>query len=119
MEWHHTTSPRKKKFEAIPSASKIMATVFCDCEEVILIDVLSRGQTINSDVYVETLKTRFRRVRPHKDVTKVLFHHNNARPHTHKFAYPRGHHKASVDCPASSTLQARMWLLSTAIFSVL
>jgi hypothetical protein len=52
MEWHHTTSPRKKKFEAVPSASKIMATVFCDCEEVILIYILSRGQTINSEVYV-------------------------------------------------------------------
>jgi transposase len=31
---------------------------------------------------VETLKKRFRRVRPHKDVTKVLLHHDNARPHT-------------------------------------
>jgi histone-lysine N-methyltransferase SETMAR len=59
-----------------------MATVFCDCEEVIFIDVLPRGQTINSDVYVETLKKGFRRVRPHKDVTKVLLHHDNARPHT-------------------------------------
>jgi hypothetical protein len=76
MEWHHTSSPRKKKFKAIPSARKIMATVFWDYEGAILIDVLlSRRQTINSDVYVETLKKRFRRVRPHKDVTKVLLHH--------------------------------------------
>jgi histone-lysine N-methyltransferase SETMAR len=63
----------------------IMATVFWDCEGVILIDVLPRGQKINSDVYVETLKKLkkgFRRVRPHKDVTKVLLHHDNARPHT-------------------------------------
>jgi hypothetical protein len=28
MEWHHTTSPRKKKFKAVPSAGKIMATNF-------------------------------------------------------------------------------------------
>jgi histone-lysine N-methyltransferase SETMAR len=47
MEWHHTTSPRKKKFKGIPSARKIMATVFWNCEGVILIDVLPRGQTIN------------------------------------------------------------------------
>jgi histone-lysine N-methyltransferase SETMAR len=59
-----------------------MATVFSDCEGVILIDVLPRGQTIKSDVYVETLKKRFRRLRPHKDVTEVLLHHENARPHT-------------------------------------
>jgi histone-lysine N-methyltransferase SETMAR len=40
---------------------------------------------INSDVYVETLKKlkrRFRRVRPHKDATKVLIYHDNVRPHT-------------------------------------
>jgi hypothetical protein len=40
MEWHHTTSSQKKKFNAILSASKIMATAFWDCEGVILIDVL-------------------------------------------------------------------------------
>jgi histone-lysine N-methyltransferase SETMAR len=75
MEWHHTTSPRKKMFKAVPSAGKIMATVFWDCGEVILIDVLPSGQTINSDVYVETmkkLKKRFRKFRSHKDVTKGL-----------------------------------------------
>jgi hypothetical protein len=62
----------EEKIKAIPSASKIMATVFWDCEGVILIDVLPRGQTTNSDVYVKTLRKRFRRVRPHKGVTKVL-----------------------------------------------
>jgi histone-lysine N-methyltransferase SETMAR len=78
-------SPRKKKFKALPPAGKIMATVFWDCEGVILIEVLPSGQTINSDVYVETvkkLKKHFWRVRSHKDVTKVLLHHDNARPHT-------------------------------------
>jgi hypothetical protein len=82
MECHHTTSPQKKKCKTIPSASKIMATVFSYCEGMILIDVLPRGQTINSDVYVETLKKFSRRVRPNKDVTKVLLHHDNTRPHT-------------------------------------
>jgi hypothetical protein len=43
----------KKKFKAIPSAGKTMATVFWDCEGVVLIDVLPRGQTINSNVYGE------------------------------------------------------------------
>jgi hypothetical protein len=48
MEWHNTTYPRKKRFKAIPSAGKIMATVFWDCEGVILIHVLPRGQKMNS-----------------------------------------------------------------------
>jgi histone-lysine N-methyltransferase SETMAR len=59
-----------------------MATVFWDCEGLVLIDMLPRGLTINSEVYVETLKKRFRRVRPHKDMTKVLLHHDNAKSHT-------------------------------------
>jgi histone-lysine N-methyltransferase SETMAR len=45
----------------------------------------SRDQTINLDVYVKTLKKLkklFRRLRPHKDVTKVLLHLENVRPHT-------------------------------------
>jgi histone-lysine N-methyltransferase SETMAR len=77
----HDLSSEEKKFKAVPSASKIMATVFWDCEGVILIDVLLRGQMINLDVYLETLKKRVQRVRPDKDVTKVL-HHDNMRPHT-------------------------------------
>jgi hypothetical protein len=48
-EWHHTTSPRNKS-KAVPSASKIMVTVFWDCEGLILICVLPRGKNINSDV---------------------------------------------------------------------
>jgi hypothetical protein len=103
MEWHHTTRPRDKNRKTIPPAGKIMATVFWRCEGVIMIDLLPRGQTINSDVYAETRKKRLRRVRPHKAVTSA------SSPRqcevTHKSAYPRGHHKASVDCPASSTLQ--------------
>jgi transposase len=31
---------------------------------------------------LKKLKKRFQRVRPHKDVIKVLLHHDNARPHT-------------------------------------
>jgi histone-lysine N-methyltransferase SETMAR len=82
MEWHHTTSLGNKKFKSIPSASKILTTVVWDCEGVILIDVLPRSQKIKSDVYVEILKKGFQRVRPHKNVTKVLLHHDNARPRT-------------------------------------
>jgi hypothetical protein len=64
------------------SAGKIMAKVFWDWEVVIFIDMLPSGQKINSDIYVETLKKRFRRVHSHKDMTKVLLHHENVRPHT-------------------------------------
>jgi hypothetical protein len=56
MEWHHPTSPRRKKFKVTPSAGKVMATVFWDAEGVILVDIMPRGQTITSDLYIQTLK---------------------------------------------------------------
>jgi histone-lysine N-methyltransferase SETMAR len=31
---------------------------------------------------LKKLKKRFRRIRPQKDVTKVILHHDNAMPHT-------------------------------------
>jgi hypothetical protein len=55
MEWHHLQLPRKKKFKTAPSAGKVMVTVFWDCDGVILVDVVPRGATINSEVYINTL----------------------------------------------------------------
>jgi hypothetical protein len=56
MEWHHPHSPRKKKFKTIPSARKAMITVFWDTDGVILVDVMARGETINSDACIRTLQ---------------------------------------------------------------
>jgi hypothetical protein len=56
MEWHHPQSPRKKKFKTTPSAGKVMITVFWDIHGVILVDVMGRGETSNSDAYIKTLK---------------------------------------------------------------
>jgi len=48
-------SPLKKKFKMLPSAGKVMCTVFWDRNGVILLDFLEPGQTINSDLYITTL----------------------------------------------------------------
>jgi hypothetical protein len=55
LEWHHPTS-RRKKFKVAPSAGKAMATLSWGAEGVILADIMPRGQTINSDLYIQTLK---------------------------------------------------------------
>jgi histone-lysine N-methyltransferase SETMAR len=83
VEWHHANSP-KKKFKAAPSAGKIMATIFWDSEGLLLVNIMPRGATINSEAYVKTLKklhSRMRRVRPHRQMEDVLLLHDNARPH--------------------------------------
>jgi hypothetical protein len=57
-----------------------MATVFWDAEGVILVDIMPRGQTINS--YLKNLQKPLRRVRPHKYVAEIVIQNDNARPHT-------------------------------------
>ncbi|GFR65160.1 mariner transposase [Elysia marginata] len=52
-----------------------MATVFWDTQGVILVDFLSRGETVNSDSYIDTLKrlrARILRERPDMDIGNVL-----------------------------------------------
>jgi hypothetical protein len=56
-----------------------------EAEGVILVDIMPRGQTINSDLNIQTVKNllkRLRRVRPHKNVAKTFLQHDNARPCT-------------------------------------
>jgi len=84
MEWRHVKSPSKKKFKTLPSAGKVMCTVFWDRKGVIFLDFLKSGQANNSDHYIATLtklKARISRVRPEKKTT-FLFQYDNARPHT-------------------------------------
>jgi len=84
MEWHHPQS-QKKKFKTTPSAGKVMIAVFWDIDGVILVEVMARGETINSDAYIRTLqklKQRYRRVRPNRNPRDMFIQHDNARPHT-------------------------------------
>jgi len=55
MEWHHLHSPSKKKAKTVPSAAKVMGTVFWDREGLILAEFLEPGQTITAARYVQTL----------------------------------------------------------------
>ena len=82
MEWHHPTSPRLKKFKSQQSVGKVMVTVFWDSVGVILVDFMSKGATINSDVYIDTLKKLKARIQTALEMSKVLLQHDNARPHT-------------------------------------
>ena len=56
MQWRHPTSPKPKKFKSQKSAAKIMVTVFWNAQGLILVDFMPRGETINSEAYIETLK---------------------------------------------------------------
>ena len=55
-----------------------MVTVFCDCEGVVLLDVMQTGTTINSNAYISTLnkmRKRFQRFRPEYNPREMLLQH--------------------------------------------
>jgi len=56
LHWKHTALPKRKKFKQMFSTRKIMCTVFWDRKDVLLVEFLCQGITINSAVYCETLK---------------------------------------------------------------
>lgn len=80
-------APRKAK--VIPSAGKVMATIFWDAHGILLIDYLQKGRTITGAYYVELLDrldAEIKRKRPHLAKKKVLFHQDNAPAHTSRVA---------------------------------
>ena len=82
MEWHHLDSPTKKKPKTVPSAKKIMGTVFWDAEGCILIEFLEPGKTVNAARYVQTLLKLLLALRDKRPGRKVMLQHDSTRPHT-------------------------------------
>ncbi|GBM62059.1 Mariner Mos1 transposase [Araneus ventricosus] len=86
MAWGHTGSPTwLRKARQTLSARKLMVTVFWDAQGILLIEFMTRGTTINSQVYCRTLK-KLKRAIPNKRrgllSSGVVLLHDNVRPHT-------------------------------------
>jgi len=84
-QWVIKGESAPKKAKTVYSAGKIMATVFWDSQEIILIDYLEKGTTITGAYYsslLNRLKTELQEKRPRLAHKKVLFHHDNAPAHT-------------------------------------
>ncbi|GBO24674.1 Histone-lysine N-methyltransferase SETMAR, partial [Araneus ventricosus] len=86
MAWGHTGSPtRLRKARQTLSARKLMVTVFWDAQGFLLIEFMTRGTTINSEVYCRTLKKLKRAIQNKRRgllSSGVVLLHDNARPHT-------------------------------------
>jgi hypothetical protein len=57
MEYRHKGSRAPNKLKTKASAEKVMLTVFWKSEGVVLTDFLENGATVNSERYIETLRT--------------------------------------------------------------
>ena len=82
-------SSRPKKFKTIPSAGKVMATVFWDAQGVIMLDFLTKKSTITVAYYanlLDQLRTVIREKRQGKLFKGILPKQDNARVHTCKIA---------------------------------
>ena len=51
MQWHKEGTPPPKKFKVSQSAGKLMATVFWDCEGIILVDYKEKRRNISGEYY--------------------------------------------------------------------
>jgi len=84
MEWQHSGSPRPKKFRVQKSTGKVLASIFCDQDGILLFDYLPKGQTINAEYYSSPLVQLMDILKDKRrgKITKgVLFLHDNALAH--------------------------------------
>ena len=84
-EWHLKGAQGRVKFKAERSVKKVMATIFWDCEGVILIDFLEGKKTATSSYYedaLKKLKTFLAKKHQGKLHNQILFYHNNAPAHS-------------------------------------
>ena len=89
-QWVGPGSPRPKKFKTQPSAGKVMATVFWDAKEVIMLDSLPKRSKITGVYYanlLDQLRNAIREKRRGKLSKGVLLQQDNARVHTCKLQW--------------------------------
>jgi hypothetical protein len=87
---YHTSSPSSKQFKTLPSAGKLLLTVFWDSQRPILEYYMETGITVTSVSYCDLLRDELRpaicsKQRGRLLSQRVVLLHDNARPHK---AYP-------------------------------
>ena len=84
-QWRRSDEPPPLTARAVQSSHKRMASVFWDCEGILLIEWLPKGSTINSEYHVAGLKKLrdvIKKERNGKLSRGSFLQHDNVRPHT-------------------------------------
>lgn len=85
MEWHRKGEPAPKKAKVTQSTKKVMATIFWDCEGILLIDFKERNTVINATYYSNLLRQLRQAIiekRRGKMSRGIRLLHDNAPVHT-------------------------------------
>jgi histone-lysine N-methyltransferase SETMAR len=85
-EWAEVGCSARKKTRSVPvpSAGKVMASVFWDAESIFFIDYLEKGKTITGEYYsnlLTRLDEKIREKRPGLQKNKIIFYQDNAPAH--------------------------------------
>ena len=83
-QWKHHGSPAPKKAKSVISAGKVMASIFWDSEGVLLVDYLTKGQSITGPYYanlIRQLQEKVKKKQRGKLSLGGLFHQDNAPAH--------------------------------------
>jgi histone-lysine N-methyltransferase SETMAR len=86
-QWREAGCSAPKRTRWVPSAAKVMASVFWDDEGILFIDYLEKGQTITGEYYsnlLTRLDKQIREKRPGLRKKKTNFHQDNTPPPPHK-----------------------------------
>ena len=84
MQWKHEGSPSPKRFKVLPSAGKVLLSVFWDAQDVIMVDYLQREAKITGLYYadlIHKLRDAIKEKHHGKFRQKVLLHQDNTPSH--------------------------------------
>jgi hypothetical protein len=114
MQWKHPSSPSKKnsKFKVTPSAEKVMLTVFCNSQGVLLSHFLKYCENLNCEVLLK-LGDAIRRKRPCQLSRGYCF--IKAMPDPIQPEQPRREFKNCSGNFLNISLTAQTWSLVTSI----
>jgi len=83
-QWTEAGCSAPKKTRSVPSAGKVMASVFWYAEGILFIDYLEKGNTITPEYYsnlLTTLDKKIREKRPGLQKKKIIFYQDNVPTH--------------------------------------
>ena len=81
-QWKHLCYPHSKEAKTVMSASKVMASMFCDAEGVLLVDYLDKGHTITGACYADLLRQLLEKIKQIRrgKLGRGVFSHQDSTP---------------------------------------